>query len=216
VVLGTGGASGEERLSLLPSGASVGTSSIRRRSLLAEMHPDLDAVDFRGNIDTRIRKVADGVVDAAIVAAAGIARLGLDEGAPLDPDRWVPAPGQGALAVEALGDRDDVAELFIGLGDPGAMAEVMCERAFAAMLEGGCSIPLGCLARADGDGLTVSGYLGHPEGAMQFRDRISGPIDDAEDLGRELAMAVIDSGGAELLDELRDQNSSEFPAPSPP
>jgi hydroxymethylbilane synthase len=216
VVLGTGGTSGEERLSLLPSGASIGTSSIRRRALLAEIRPDLDVVDFRGNIDTRLRKVKDGEVDAAIVAAAGVIRLGLDEGAPLDPERWTPAPGQGALAIEALGDRDDVAELFIGLGDPGAMAEVSCERAFAATLEGGCSIPLGCLARAEGNGLTAAGYLGHPNGAMQFRDRISGPLEDAEDLGRELGMAVIDSGGGEILEELRDQDASDFPAPSPP
>jgi hydroxymethylbilane synthase len=214
VVLGSEGDSGEERLGRLPSGATVGTSSIRRRALLAEVRPDLDVVAFRGNIDTRMRRVADGEVDAAILAAAGIARLGKSEGAPLDPERWVPAPAQGALAIEARQDRDDVAELFVGLGDPGAMAEVRCERAFASTLEGGCSIPLGCLARADGERLTVSGYLGHPDGTMQFRDRISGPAGDAEDLGRELGMAILDSGGAEILEELRAQED-EFPAPSP-
>jgi hydroxymethylbilane synthase len=216
VVVGSEGASGEERLGRLASGATVGTSSIRRRALLSEVRPDLEVVDFRGNIDTRLQKVADGEVEAAILAAAGIARLGRNEGAALDPERWVPAPAQGALAIEANSDRDDVAELFFGLGDPGAMAEIRCERAFAAALEGGCSIPLGCLARADGNRLAVFGYLGHPEGAMQFRDRISGPADAAEDLGRELGMAIIQSGGAEILEELREQDESDYPAPSAP
>jgi hydroxymethylbilane synthase len=214
VVLGSEGETGEERLGRLPSGATVGTSSIRRRALLAEMRPDLEVVDFRGNIDTRLQKVADGVVDAAILAAAGIERLGRIEGsAPLDVDRWVPAPAQGALAVEALEDRDDVAELFVGLGDPGALAEVHCERAFAAALEGGCSVPLGCLARVEGNGVAASGYLGHPEGLMQFRDRISGPAGEAEALGRELGLAILGSGGAEILEELRD---TDAPTPAPP
>jgi hydroxymethylbilane synthase len=214
VVLGPEGETGEERLDRLPSGATVGTSSIRRRALLAEFRPDLEIVDFRGNIDTRLKKVADGVVDAAILAAAGIERLERSEGtATLDPERWVPAPGQGALAIEARQDRDDVAELFVGLGDPGAMAEVRCERAFAETLEGGCSVPLGCLARVDGTSLAATGYLGHPEGLTQFRDRISGPALEAETLGRELGMAILKSGGADILDELRD---AEAPRPAPP
>lgn len=213
VVVGSAGDSGEERLGRLPAGATIGTSSIRRRALLAEARPDLEVVDFRGNIDTRLQKISDGVVDAAILAAAGLERLGVDEGAPLAPDNWVPAPAQGALAIEARRDRDDVAELFVGLDDPGAQAEVACERAFAATLEGGCSIPLGCLARADGNGLTAGGYLGHPSGDMQFRDRISGPTSAAEDLGRELGMAILDSGGTEILDELRESPQTSPAAP---
>lgn len=218
VVVGSSGDSGEERLANLPAGAKVGTSSIRRRALLAEGRPDLEVVDFRGNLDTRLRKVSEGQVDAAILAAAGIERLvGAEVDADeLEPSRWVPAPAQGALAVEALIERDDIADLFVGLGDPGATAEVACERAFAERLEGGCSVPLGCLAQADGHDLRVLGYLGDPQGGQSLRDRISGSVNEPEQLGRELAEAILAAGGDEILAELQAQDEDELPAPSPP
>ncbi|MDQ4144970.1 MAG: hydroxymethylbilane synthase [Actinomycetota bacterium] len=215
VVVGSTGATGEERLGRLADGARVGTSSIRRRALLAEARPDLEVVPFRGNLDTRLKKVAAGEVDAAILAHAGMQRLGGPEtdAAPLDPARWIPAPAQGALAVEALIERDDLADLFVGLGDPAAAAEVACERAFSARLEGGCSIPLGCLARADSGHLVVTGYLGDPYGGQSMRDRISGSIDEPEALGRELAEAILSSGGDEILADLLE---TEPPQPAPP
>jgi hydroxymethylbilane synthase len=203
VVVGGEGDAGEERLASLASGARVGTSSMRRKALLSEVRPDLDAIDLRGNLDTRLRKVEARLVDVAILAAAGLERLGITTGAPLDPSRWVPPPGQGALAIEARMDREDLAELFEPLEDPGARAELECERAFAARLEGGCSVPLGCLARADDGQLFVSGFLGHPEGLQSIRDRISGPIGDAAALGVELAEAIVVGGGDSLLEELR-------------
>ena len=215
VVVGSEGVTGEERLGWLPDGARVGTSSVRRRALLAEARPDLEVVDFRGNLDTRMKKVAEGVVDAAILAEAGIQRLGSAEAdvAPLDPGRWVPAPAQGALAVEALIERDDLADLFVGLGDPHAAAEVACERSFAARLEGGCSVPLGCLAHAEQGRLVVTGFLGDPYGGQSLRDRISGSIDEPEALGRELAEAILAAGGDEILADLAE---SETPQPAPP
>jgi hydroxymethylbilane synthase len=214
VVLGASGTSGEERLASLSAGATVGTSSMRRRALLFEARPDLNVVDFRGNLDTRLRKVADGVVDAAIVAAAGIERLGATVSAgALDAEWWIPPPGQGALAVEARADRADLAELLAPLADASGTSEVLCERAFSARLEGGCSVPLGCLARADGGTLRVTGYLGHPAGGDSLRDRISGPIADAEALGRELADAILSGGGDGLLDELRAAGAPDVPAP---
>jgi hydroxymethylbilane synthase len=205
VVVGGEGQSGEERLGSLSPGARVGTSSMRRKLLLAEMRPDLEVVEFRGNLDTRLRKVADGEVDAAVLAAAGIARLGVDAAiaAPLDPTRWIPSPAQGALAVEALGVRPDLDELFGRIADPGATAEVTCERAFSARLEGGCSVPLGCHARASERGLLVTGMLGSPLTNQVLRDRISGSANEAEALGVELAEAVLAAGGDEILEDIK-------------
>jgi hydroxymethylbilane synthase len=214
VVVGGRGASGEERLGTLAPGSIVGTSSMRRRSLLNEAREDLEIVELRGNLDTRLRKVADGAVSAAILAAAGIERLGSDVSyGTLDDARWVPAPAQGALAVEALSERKDVVGLFAPLEDATARAEVECERAFAARLEGGCSVPLGCRARAEAGRLVVSGFLGTPDGIYVVRDRISGPVADAEGLGRELAEAIINSGGSDILEELKDADAPEVPEP---
>jgi hydroxymethylbilane synthase len=215
VVGGGSGDAGEQRLSSLPPGATVGTSSMRRRALLAELRSDLEVVDFRGNLDTRLAKVRDGVVDAAILAAAGMERLGGSavDAASLDPERWVPAPGQGALAVEARSDRADLAELVAPIDDARVRAEVTCERAFAARLEGGCSVPLGCLARVVDDRLVVTGYLGHPDGHESLRDRISGGVDEADLLGAELADAILRAGGDELLDELSGLKAPEIASP---
>ncbi|HET7482642.1 MAG TPA: hydroxymethylbilane synthase, partial [Actinomycetota bacterium] len=148
VVLGAGDdRDGGVRLTELRPGSKVGTSSMRRRALLAEARRDLDIVEFRGNLDTRLEKVERGDVDAAIVAAAGLERLGLDLAnyGRLDPDVWTPAPAQGALAVEALDNRTAVLDLVAGIDDDAARAEVTLERAFSAVLEGGCTVPLGCL-----------------------------------------------------------------------
>ncbi|MFN2588169.1 MAG: hydroxymethylbilane synthase [Actinomycetota bacterium] len=215
VVVGSGGETGRERLGRLGPGAVVGTSSIRRRALLAEARPDLETVELRGNLDTRLRKVAEHEVDAAILAAAGLERLGVPAGtgAPLEDDWWVPAPGQGALAIEARADRVDVRELLVPLNDDTAAAELACERAFAARLEGGCSVPLGCLARTSEGRMTVTGYLGSPYGDRGLRDRISGPPGAAAQLGAELAGAIYASGGREILEELRE---ADPPAPAAP
>lgn len=213
VVVGGSGPSGDARLEALPAGASVGTSSMRRRTLLAEARPDLIPVELRGNLDTRLRKVADGDVDAAIVAAAGLWRLGHEDIAPLGPERWVPAPAQGALAVEARTERDDLAELFASLDDQAARAEVTCERAFSQRLEGGCSVPLGCHAVTRDNHLVVTGYLGSPFGGDSFRDRVSGARSDAAALGAELADAILQAGGDEVLAEVQSSTASEVPAP---
>lgn len=204
---------GADGIEDLPSGATVGTSSMRRRALLAELRPDLDVVDFRGNLDTRLRKVEEGVVDAAILAAAGLARLEVKAGSRIDPDRWVPAPGQGALAIEGRADRDDLSDLLAPLNDAGSAAELACERAFSARLEGGCTVPLGCLARASNGKVTVVGYLGLPDGSHSLRDRIAGPTAAAAELGVDLADAIFDCGGRDILDELREFDQT---SPSPP
>ena len=218
VVVGGKGDSGEERLGTLPDRSKVGTSSMRRRALLAEARSDLEAVEFRGNLDTRLRKVEDGGVDAAIVAAAGLERLlGTEEAAriaaPLGADWWVPPPGQGALAIEALSERSDLTEVLAPLEDPTARAELTAERAFSRRLEGGCTVPLGCSARLENGSLLLTGFLALPDAARTIRDRISGPPAEAETLGRELAEAVLDSGGDEILEELRDEEVPTVEAP---
>jgi hydroxymethylbilane synthase len=206
VVVGGEGDSGEERLGSLPPEARVGTSSMRRRVLLSEARPDLDVVEFRGNLDTRLRKVAEGEVDAAVLASAGIRRLGgVDDGnyGALEPTSWVPSPAQGALAVEALAVRSDLAELFGHIASPAATAEIACERAFSARLEGGCSVPLGCHALAGERGLLVTGMLGSPLTDQVLRDRISGSQAEAESLGVELAEAILAAGGSEVLEDIK-------------
>lgn len=219
VVVGGTGGSGEERLGSLPPGSVIGTSSMRRRALLAEARPDLDVVEFRGNLDTRLRKVAGGDVDAAILAAAGIERLydsGEHEDAlagALDPEGWIPAPAQGALAIEARAGLPELTELFAPLEDPATRAEIDCERAFSAALEGGCSVPLGCLARASGSGLFVLGFLSSGDGGSSLRDRISGGTAEAAELGRELAGAILDAGGRDIIAELRDLDPPPIGAP---
>lgn len=215
VIVGGEGDTGEERIAALSPGARVGTSSMRRRALMAEARPDVDVVEFRGNLDTRLAKVEAGEVDVAILAAAGVERLTDDAGsvAQLDPTWWVPAPGQGALAVEAQSDRDDLIALFAALSHPASAAEIACERSFASTLEGGCSVPLGCLARSDSGRLVVTGFLGAPDGSQGIRDRISGSVDDAEALGAELADAILSAGGADILADLRGEIVSEPAAP---
>lgn len=206
VVVGGEGGSGEERVGSLPPGAKVGTSSMRRRVLLSEARPDLEVVEFRGNLDTRLRKVTEGEVDAAILASAGIGRLGgVDDGhyGPLEPTSWVPSPAQGALAVEALAVRSDLAELFGRISSRAATAEIACERAFSARLEGGCSVPLGCHAMAGERGLLVTGMLGSPLTDQVLRDRISGSPAEAESLGVELAEAILAAGGSEVLEDIK-------------
>jgi hydroxymethylbilane synthase len=216
VVVGGEGDSGEERLASLQSGARVGTSSLRRRSLLGEVRPDLEVAELRGNLDTRLRKVGEGEVAAAILAAAGLERLGLLEGSGLlSTDRWIPAPAQGALAVEVLTERADVKEVFESIGDPRARVEVTCERAFSERLEGGCSVPLGCLARVDETGARVvaSAFLGLPDGSQTMRDRISGGAHEAAALGRELSDAMLSGGGRDILSELEGYATPEVIEP---
>jgi hydroxymethylbilane synthase len=214
VVIGGTGASGEERLGRLPAGARVGTSSLRRRALLLEARPDLEAVEFRGNVDTRLRKVEQGEVDVAILAAAGIERLGVKVGSgALDMSRWLPAPAQGAIAIEAMSDRDDLRELCAPIDDPSARATVTAERSFARVMEGGCSVPLGCRAQLTQRGLVLDGFLGLPDGSHSMRDRISGGAHEAAALGAELAEAIISCGGREILDELQEFERPAVPEP---
>jgi hydroxymethylbilane synthase len=144
-------------LAALPPGARVGTGSVRRRALLAEMRPDLAVAEIRGNVDTRIRKLREGQYDAILLAAAGLNRLGrsteIEEH--LDPEIFIPDPGQGALAIETRVDNATARALVTALSDPAAEAATRAERAFLAALGGGCQTPVGAWATVSGTQITL-------------------------------------------------------------
>lgn len=189
----------------LPPGSRVGTGSPRRVSQLAALGLGLDLVEIRGNVDTRIRKVRDGDYDAVVLARAGLARLGrLDEVTEvLDPIQVLPAPGQGALAVECRADDSGLVALLGRLDDPATRAAVTAERAVLATLEAGCAAPLGTLADVvegeDGDELWLRAVALSDDGSLSVRMSTSGPVAQAAALGHRLASDMLDDGAADLI-----------------
>ena len=178
-------------LELLPPGSRVGTSSPRRRALLAAIRPDLQIVDLRGNVGTRLAKVERGEVVATILAFAGLNRLGLAERASsvLRAPAWLPAPGQGAIAVQIRADDDDTAAFARKLDDEPTRIAVDAERSFLAAFEGGCQLPLGALAlpASDGDDWVLHGVIERAETRSLLRGRLTFDAGDALDVGRRLA-----------------------------
>ena len=190
----------------LPAGSRVGTGSPRRASQLAALGLGLEIVDIRGNVDTRIRKVREGRYDAVLLARAGLARLGrVDEATEvLDPLQMLPAPGQGALAIECRADDAELVELLARLDDRSARAAVTAERAVLATLEAGCAAPLGALADVaegeDGEELWLRAVALSPDGALTVRMSTTGPVEQAAALGHRLASEMLAEGAAELMD----------------
>lgn len=192
----------------LPTGARIGTGSPRRAAQLHALGLGFDVVAIRGNVDTRIRKVSEGEVDAVVLARAGIARLGrmAEVTEVLDPLQMLPAPGQGALAVECRAADADLAEAVRGaIDDPRTRAAVLAERAVLAALEAGCSAPVGAMAEVaegeDGDELWLRAVALSPDGAVAVRRSATGLPDEAEKLGRGLAEEMLDDGAATLIEE---------------
>jgi hydroxymethylbilane synthase len=192
----------------LPTGARVGTGSPRRASQLQALGLGVDIVAVRGNVDTRIGKVRSGELDAVVLARAGLARIGrLDEVTEvLDPLQMLPAPGQGALAVECRSaDRALVAEVGGALDHPATRAAVTAERRVLADLEAGCSAPVGALAEVvegeDGEELWIRAVALSPDGALTVRRSGTGPVRDADEIGRRLAAEMIEDGASSLLGE---------------
>ncbi len=188
----------------LPAGATIGTSSLRRKAQLAAMRPDLEIVDLRGNLDTRLRKLEEGQYDAIILAAAGLNRLGLQEKitALFTPGQMLPAIGQGSLGIEL---RRDDAELLDGLQflhHAATAVAVAAERSFLFRLEGGCQVPIGAHATLGGDTVTLSGLIASVDGREILRQEMRAPADQAAGLGVRLAEALLDRGGRAILDEV--------------
>jgi hydroxymethylbilane synthase len=175
-------------LAALPRGACIGTASLRRQAQLLRRRPDLSVVPIRGNVNTRMRKLAEGEVDAIILALCGLQRLGQAGSATeiLSRHIMLPAVGQGALAVECHAGDDELRGLLAPLNDPGSAACVGAERAMLAALDGSCRTPIAGLAELDGDRLTLEGLLLKPDGSDEIRARATGGIGDAQALGTEL------------------------------
>ena len=194
---------GPAKLADLRRGARIGTGSPRRSAQLRALRPDLDVVPIRGNADTRLRKAADGEIDAIVLAYAGLARIGRLEAVAevFDPEHMLPAPGQGALAVECRADRADLIELLVTLDDATTRAAVSAERALLGALEAGCSAPVGAYAALEDQTLHLTGVVVGYDGERQIRLSESGHPDEAERLGRDLAARMLAEGADQLMGE---------------
>ncbi|GAA1909543.1 hydroxymethylbilane synthase [Nocardioides marmoribigeumensis] len=190
----------------LPVGSSIGTGSPRRAAQLHALGLGLDVRAIRGNVDTRLRKVTDGHLDAVVLARAGLARIGRLEAVTesLDPLQMLPAPGQGALAVECrTADPETCAAVGAALDDPATRAAVTAERSLLSTLEAGCSAPVGALAEVvegeDGEELWLRAVVLSLDGALTVRQSASGPVSAAAQLGHDLARQMLEDGAAELM-----------------
>jgi hydroxymethylbilane synthase len=191
-------------LAALPAGSRIGTSSLRRVSQLRAARGDLAVELLRGNVDTRLRKVAEGTVDAAVLASAGLDRLGFSAriAERLDVDRMLPAIGQGALAIEARADDARVVGLCRALADPDAELTTAAERALLAGLGVGCRTPVAGHATLAGGRLTVAGFVGRPDASEMIRETVAGAPGDAAALGAALARRLLARGADRILREL--------------
>jgi hydroxymethylbilane synthase len=185
----------------LPRGARVGTSSLRRRSQLLHRRQDLQMLDIRGNVDTRLRKLQQGDYDAVVVAACGLIRLGLEERIAeyLDVSTMLPEPGQGALAIEARAGDREIRTLLSGLDDPVSRACVEAERAFLEALGGGCRVPIAAYASPKDGMLELDGAVIAHDGRRQIRGKLAGPLTEPVALGRRLAEQLSSQGAKDLL-----------------
>ena len=188
-------------LAALPQGATVGTSSLRRQAQVKRIRPDLRVVGFRGNVQTRLKKLADGVADATLLACAGLNRLGMADRitSPIAPEEILPAVAQGAIAIEIRSDDAATAKAIAPLNDAATAVCVTAERAFLARLEGSCRTPIAGLAELKGDGLTFRGMVFSVDGEQSFEITREGPAEHAAALGTTAADALIELGAEALL-----------------
>jgi len=204
-----------EGLHDIPRGSRIGTSSLRRRAQVLAMRPDLDVVELRGNVPTRLRKVDEGQVHAAILAAAGLHRLDARQriAAYLEPPAWLPAAGQGAIAVQIREDDDRMRRLMALLNDEPTMIATSAERAFLAALEGGCQVPIGALAIESAEGMVLYGLIADVTGRHVIRGQRAFNDDEPALVGVRLANDLRSRGGTEVLGMLR--GMERVPSPQP-
>ena len=188
----------------LPQGARLGTSSLRRQSQISALRPDLNIIDLRGNVNTRLKKLDDGEYDAIILAAAGLKRLKFDERITqfIGTDVCLPAIGQGAVGIECRTDDARVLNLIAPLNDNKTQIRVLAERAMNARLQGGCQVPIAGYAEYERGLVLLRGLVGQVNGEQIIRGEIAGPPENAEELGNVLAEDLLSRGADKILNEL--------------
>lgn len=192
---------GAAGLSDLPQGARVGTSSLRRKAQLLARRPDLQVVEFRGNVQTRLRKLADGVAEATFLAMAGLNRLGADcPHTAIAPDVMLPAVAQGAIGIERRAQDQHAAALLEALHDRATGQRLAAERAFLEALDGSCQTPIAGLAELNGGQLRLRGEILRPDGSEVLVDDQTAPIEDGAELGRAMALGLLAKAGPGFFD----------------
>ena len=190
----------------LPEGARLGTSSLRRRSQVKALRPDLEIVDVRGNLDTRMRKAETGEVDAVVLAAAGITRMGWGERIThyIPTEQMISAVGQGAIGIEIREDDEFMRHVCEAIGHPETMECVTAERVVMRRLEGGCQVPIGAYARYEEGTLTMDAMVGSVDGARIVREQLCGDAGEPEALGEAMVERLLRLGAGDILAEIRD------------
>lgn len=189
----------------LPMHAKVGTASLRRKAQVLKHRPDVEVLDLRGNLDTRVRKLGEGQYDTIVVAEAGLKRLGYTDFHPLEPDKFIPAACQGALAITARSGDGDVLETLSALNDEDTKNSCLAERAFLTALEGGCQIPAGIHINTEGgdNAVQIHGFISSVDGKRYLSTKATGTKADLIETANKLAVELLDSGGREIIEEIR-------------
>jgi len=189
----------------LQSGSKIGTSSLRRIAQIKLLRDDIECVPLRGNVETRVRKVTEGNLDAIVIACAGLNRLGLADkiSAVLPPKEFIPAPAQGALAVQIRSDDKELAELVRYIDDENSRIVVEAERCVLETIHGGCSVPLGVYSHIDGGTITTDAILCDLDGNNYVKRSVTSSIAEAKTSAQKLARELLDNGGRQILDHIR-------------
>jgi hydroxymethylbilane synthase len=186
----------------VPDGARVGTASLRRRAQLLAARPDLDVRELHGNVDTRLRKLAEGELDAIVLAVAGLRRLGRESEASfaIPTESMTPAAGQGSLVLQIRAGDEQAASAVSPLGDEAALRELTAERAVVSLLDATCATPIGVRAKVESEAMSIDAFVGLPDGSEWIRDRVEGPATEPALLGAELAQRLLATGARDILD----------------
>lgn len=198
---------GHKKLNELDNTSKIATSSLRRKASLLKYNPEFTIVDIRGNVNSRLKKMENGHCDAMIMASAGLKRLGLEKYITeiLPVDTFIPAVGQGAIAIESRKDDEEIDSFLNIINHKKTWIAAEAERAFMHTLEGGCQVPVGCYSSIKSDQITLTGFIASPDGKKYLKKLLSGTLKEAETTGINLAKQLLDLGGLEILNKIKKQ-----------